>query len=215
MQHIRKVMYAGRMANAAATPLQRHLRHGAEPSAAGPLDAFAVARRTFLAGERLDMQALAAELGVNRATVYRWVGGKELLLGEVISSFARATLRTARGEIPGEGPAYVAAVVERVLEQIHTFEPMRRFLERDPEYALRVLTLKDSTVQLGSVAAMRELLEEQVEKGALDTPADLDDLAYVIIRIGESFLYSDLIIGSEPNVAKAGQMVRLLLGDRG
>ena len=31
--------------------------------------------------------------------------------------------------------------------------------------------------------------------------------------IGESFLYSDVIIGSEPDVAKAGQMVRLLLGD--
>jgi len=31
---------------------------------------------------------------------------------------------------------------------------------------------------------MRGLLEEQVELGALDTPADLGDLAYVIIRIG-------------------------------
>ena len=60
---------------------------------------------------------------------------------------------------------------------------------------------------------MRELLADQVESGALDTPADLDDLAYVIIRIGESFLYSDVIIGSEPDVAKAGLMVRLLLGD--
>jgi hypothetical protein len=33
----------------------------------------------------------------------------------------------------------------------------------------------------------------------------------VIIRIGESFLYSDVIIGSEPQVAKAGQVVRALL----
>jgi hypothetical protein len=57
-----------------------------------------------------------------------------------------------------------------------------------------------------------ELLEDQVRIGALETPVDLDDLAYVIIRIGESFLYSDLIIGSEPNVAKAGRIVRLLLG---
>ena len=32
---------------------------------------------------------------------------------------------------------------------------------------------------------------------------------------GESFLYSDVIIGSEPDVATAGQMVRLLLGDHG
>ena len=69
-------------------------------------------------------------------------------------------------------------------------------------------------MQRGSVERIRELLAEQVERGALETPADLDDLAYVIIRIGESFLYSDVIIGTEPDVAKAGQMVRLLLGGR-
>ena len=137
----------------------------------------------------------------------------ELLLGAVISAFARETLERARREVPGHGPKHVAAVVQRVLEQINVFEPMRAFLARDPEYALRVLTSKESTVQLGSVEAMREMLEDEIERGALETPADPADLAYVIIRIGESFLYSDVIIGSEPNVAKAGQMVRLLLGE--
>jgi hypothetical protein len=102
-----------------------------------------------------------------------------------------------------------------VLEQITTFEPMRAFLARDPEYALRVLTSKESTVQLNSVAAMRGLLEDEVDRGALEPPVDLDDLAYVIIRIADSFLYSDVIIGTEPNVAKAGQMVRMLLGAHG
>lgn len=196
----------------AATPLSRHLSGETKP-APGPLDAFGLARRAFMAGERIDMRAIAAELGVNRATLYRWVGSKELLVGEVISELSRRTLAAASREVPGEGPAYIAAVVQRVLEQIHDFEPMRRFLERDPEYALRVLTSKESTVQLASVAALRELLDEQVRCGALDTPADLDDLAYVIIRIGESFLYSDVITGNEPNVAKAGQMVRMLLGE--
>jgi len=168
-----------------------------------------------MAGERLDMQALAAELDINRATLYRWVGSKELLLGEVISALALETLANARRDIRGQGPKYVAAVVQRVLEGIRTFEPMQRFLERDAQYALRVLTSLESTVQRRSVDGIRELLEEQIELGALDTPANPADLAYVIIRIGESFLYSDLIIGAEPDVAKAGQMVRLLLGDHG
>ena len=68
-------------------------------------------------------------------------------------------------------------------------------------------------MQLRGIEGTRELLEEQVELGALDTPADLEDLAYVIMRIGESFVYSDVITGTEPDVKKAGQMVRLLLGD--
>ena len=177
-----------------------------------PADAFRLARAKFLAGERLDMQQLAVELGVNRATLYRWVGSKELLLGEVISSLSIAAQKRARAEIEGSGPAYVAAVTEQVLAGILTNEPMQKFLEHDPAYALRVLTSKESTVQLRGIEATRELLEEQVELGALDTSADLEDLAYVILRIGESFVYSDVIIGTEPDVKKAGQMVRLLLG---
>jgi AcrR family transcriptional regulator len=191
-----------------STPLQQSLRLGPPP---GPLDALRLARRAFMAGERIDMQALAAELGVNRATLYRWVGTKELLLGEVISELVRETFLAARREVPGEGPERVAAIVRRVLEQIHAFEPMRRFLGRDPEYALRVLTSKRSTVQASSIAVVRELLEDEAERGALTTTLELDDLAYVIIRIGESFLYSDVITGSEPQVAKAGQVVRALL----
>ena len=191
-----------------ATPLQQRLREGPAP---GPLDALRLARRAFMAGERIDMQALAAQLGVNRATLYRWVGTKELLMGEVISELSRETFLAARRDVPGEGAQHVAGVVQRVLEQIHVFEPMRRFLERDPEYALRVLTSKQSTVQRTSIDLVRGLLEDEVARGALEAPLDIEDLAYVIIRIGESFLYSDVIIGSEPQVAKAGQVVRALL----
>ena len=194
------------------TPLERRLRDGPAP---GPLDAFALARRAFLAGERLDMQALAAELGVNRATLYRWVGSKELLLGAVISSLVRETIAANRRAVPGEGPAHIAEVLHRGLEQTNAFEPMRRFLERDPEYALRVLTSKESTVQRGTIESVRELLEDQVRASAFQTSVDLEDLAYVLVRIGESFLYSDLIIGSEPNVAKARQMYEMILGVNG
>src|SRR6185503_15545251 len=104
---------------------------------ASPADAFALAREKFLAGDRVDMGALATELGINRATLYRWVGSRELLLGEVIASFSVATLERAKREVKGSGPKYVAGVVQRVLEQIQTFEPMQSFLERDPAYALR------------------------------------------------------------------------------
>ena len=197
---------------ATRTPLQQRLADGPAPAAPGPLDAFKLARGAFLAGERLDMQALAAELGVNRATLYRWVGSKELLLGEVISSLSRTTFENARRETRATGAELVARIVERTLEQIRTFEPMRRFLERDPQYALRVLTSQESTPQRTAVELNRGLLEEQQRLGHLDPPADLDDLAYVIVRIAESFLYSDVITGSEQDVGKAGQMVRLLLG---
>ena len=161
--------------------------------------------------EQLEIGVAAAQEELPRRRALE-TGDSVCDRGEVISSFARQTVADARREVPGEGPEHVAAVVERVLVGINSFEPMHRFLDRDPEYALRFLTSKESTVQRGSVELIRELLSDQVRVGALETPIELEDVAHVIIRIGESFLYSDVIIGSEPNVEVAGQMVRLLLG---
>ncbi len=69
-----------------ATKLQVQLRGAGDFRRPTPLDAFRLARRKFLAAERIDMSALAEELGVNRVTLYRWVGSREQLLVEVIWS---------------------------------------------------------------------------------------------------------------------------------
>ena len=69
-----------------------------------PLDALRLARRSWLAGERLDMGALAKELGVSRATLYSWVGSRERLIGEVIWSFAEEGLRQATEAAQGRAP---------------------------------------------------------------------------------------------------------------
>jgi hypothetical protein len=51
-------------------------------------DALRLARRKFLAAHRIDMTRLAAELGVNRVTLYRWVGSRDALMVEVLWSLA-------------------------------------------------------------------------------------------------------------------------------
>src|SRR4051794_6060825 len=73
-----------------ATPLQQ-LLSGAAPSRRTALDAFSRARRMFLGGQRVDMGVLARDLGVNRATLYRWVGSRDQLLVEVLWSLATRT----------------------------------------------------------------------------------------------------------------------------
>ena len=176
-----------------------------------PLDALKLARRRWLAGERLDMGALARELGISRATLYSWVGSRERLIGEVIWSFAEEGLRQARAGAGGVGAEYVADVAERFARLNASFEPLRRFIEQDPELALRVLTSKNGPVQERMIAVARELLAEQVAAGELAPALDLDTLAYLIVRVNESFLYSDVITGSEPDVDKAVDVVRVLL----
>lgn len=197
-------------ANSRPTALERALSgDGAERPT--PLDALRLGRRRWLAGERLDMGALARELGISRATLYSWVGGKERLLGEVIWSFADSAIGDARAAARGSGAEYVTDAIERYMVGAIGFPPLRRFIQEDPEYALKVLASKHSPMQRRSIAAMRTLLDEQVRAGALEPPLDLDSLAYLIVRIAESFLYSDVITGSEPDVEKAVEAVRVLL----
>src|SRR3954447_9738114 len=64
-------------------------------------DALRLARRRFLAPERVDMSALAEELGVNRVTLYRWVGSRDQLLVEVVWSLAREALDAVEAEVGG------------------------------------------------------------------------------------------------------------------
>jgi AcrR family transcriptional regulator len=176
-----------------------------------PLDALQIARRRWLAGERIDMGDLARELGIGRATLYTWVGSRERLIGEVIWSFAEEGLRRAREAASGTGADYVLDVFERFDRLNASFAPLRRFIEQDPEGALRVLTSKHGPVQERMIAACRALLAEQVETGRFAPALDLDTLSYLMVRIAESFLYSDLITGSEPDVDKAVEVVRILL----
>jgi AcrR family transcriptional regulator len=196
------------MATKRTTALERALGGGGRPT---PLDALRLGRRRWLAGERLDMGALARELGVSRATLYSWVGSREKLIGEVIWSFAEAGVRQAREEAGGTGADYVVDVVDRFAHLNAAFEPLRRFIEQDPELALRILTSKDGPVQGRMIAVARELLAEQIEAGALSPALDVDTLAYLMVRVNESFLYSDLITGSEPDVDKGVEVVRVLL----
>jgi AcrR family transcriptional regulator len=193
------------------TPLERALDRSKDAPRATPLDALRRARQRWLAGERLDMGALAQDLGVSRATLYTWVGSKERLLGEVLWSFAEDGLAQATEAATGTGADYILDVFERFDRMNASFPPLHRFLEQEPELALRLLTSKHGPVQGRMIAAAKQLLDEQVEAGALTPALDVDTLAYLIIRVAESFIYSDVITGSEPDVEKAVEVVRVLL----
>jgi AcrR family transcriptional regulator len=199
-------------ANPSTTALERALADDGAPARPTPLDALALARREWLAHARLDMGGLARELGISRATLYSWVGSRERLIGEVLWSFADDGLRQAQEEARGSGGDYVVDVFRRFIHLNASFVPLRRFIERDPELALRVLTSKSSPVQERMIAAARALIAEQVDAGALQPALDLDTLAYTLIRVAESFLYSDVITGSEPDVDKAVDVAAALLG---
>lgn len=192
-----------------STPLSRQL--AGAPAAAGPKDAFILARRRFVAGERIDMGAIAQELGVSRATLFRWVGNRDQLLGEVLWSMAAPTMRDIVARAPGKGGRRVAAVMGEFCRAVVGHEAFRNYLSREPEAALKIITRNASTIQPRLTRAVERLLAEEVEAGNLDPPLPLPDLAYVVVRLVETFTYTDLITGGSPDPDKAEAAVAALL----
>ncbi|MFE6920926.1 QsdR family transcriptional regulator [Nocardia sp. NPDC057663] len=178
------------------------------------ITAFKAARSGFLAGRRLEMKELADELGVNRATLFRWVGGRDELLAEVIWSVAEPTLRRAAAVAPGHGARRIATVLGDFAQAVNTSDAFRQFLRREPERALRLLTTRAGSVQRRFVAVIAELLTEEISAGALDPPLPVPELALLLARITETFIYADVISGEEPDAAKVIQASLVLLGER-
>jgi AcrR family transcriptional regulator len=166
----------------------------------------AVAARWVYEGRRLDMQGLADELGVSRVTLFRRVGSREELLSRALRLLTERTLEAAvarweaerpPGELhtPGTG-RYINAIVSQATG-------LRRLLDDEPALALRVLTDPRGRVQTVMVAFIEELLHRDIEEFGLVTLIDPGALAYALVRLGESFLYADVLAARKPDVETA------------
>jgi AcrR family transcriptional regulator len=163
------------------------------------LDVFELAQAKWLAGERLDIGKLAEELGVGRATVFRWVGSKEQLYGEVISAAFAQTLEWARRASSGTGAKFLTEVTKNLVRALLASQPLRRFIQQDPEFAMRMVMSSSSPVEHRVISAVRSLIDAEVATGNLASAMDTQSLAYVIVRIAESLLYRDVITGELPD----------------
>jgi len=195
----------------AGTKLQIQLASAGDFRRPTPLDAFRLAKRKFLAAERIDMSALADELGVNRVTLYRWVGSREQLLVEVIWSLASRTLANCDRRTRARGADRIVKVVTRFLADVISNEGMRRWLAEEGELAMRLLTRHDTDFQPRLIGVIEAMLREETEEGRLDLPVELHEVAYVIVRLIESYTYLDLITGEQPDAQRAEPVLRLLL----
>lgn len=191
------------------TPLARSVR--ASTRRATPVSLFELASAKWLRGERLELVQLAAELGVARATVFRWAGTRELLYGEVISAaYARHFEHIVR-TTSGKGIEKLARVSRRNLTALTKAGPLRQFVALDPEFAIRVLTSNSSPVQARSMALEVGFLRQIIDEERIKPVLDLETLAFIIIRIGESFLYTDAISGRRPEIDKAVAAIGILV----
>jgi AcrR family transcriptional regulator len=207
---------AARAPRPVGTLLQRQL-DGTATSRPTPLDAFRQARRTFLAGDRVDMQALARTLTVDRATLYRWVGSREQLLAEILWSLIDPTITRLRNAYchagqpaePGQSPA--ATVITGTVRAVIANPGMQRFIDREGDLALRLLTTRASDFEARLIDLIGDLVRAETAAGRLSASVPLEDLPYVLVRIMESYIYVGLITGEHPDPDRAARVISALL----
>ncbi len=185
------------------------------PATASRDDVRGAARAQFVAGQRVDVTILARELGLGRATIYRWFGSRERLLADVVASELETLVARARSEVPERGAAGLLEVFDRVNRQIADSGALRRFLERERAAALRLLTASDGGVQSRSVACVAELIAAESAAGHYQPPADPRTLAYAVVRLAEAFLYNDAAVGIRGDHVRLREVEAALLGVAG
>jgi len=195
--------------DAAPSWLSVRLADGTHPDAVRAFDA---AREIFISGARIDMGSLASSLGVDRTSLFRWVGNRDALLSEVLWSLAIPTLVHAdQAAGDARGGERIARILTDFVDDLITASYFREFLRREPARALRLLTTKESPIQRRYVATATWLIESELGDTPLDGAIDPEGLGYLLVRMSESFSYADLISGDTPSSQRAATAFRLLL----
>jgi AcrR family transcriptional regulator len=177
-----------------------------------PAGAFLAARVMYLQGQRLDMGALAKQLGISRATLYRWTGHREQLLADVLWSLSDDIFEQARADHPEHlGVERLLAIFRQHVGALIAAEPLRIFLQQETQAALRILTSPDGGVQSRTVAKLAELYREEQQAGTFQPRIEPAALAYAVVRVTEGFIYNDAIATIEPELERAERIVALLL----
>jgi AcrR family transcriptional regulator len=181
------------------------------PSKVTPAEAFERARALIRAGEKLDMVAFAADLGISRATLYRWTGDRERLLADIVWADLQEMFTYLLARDTGRGRARIHAIATAFLELLTTRSSLPSFLRNEGENGLRLVTDPDGDVHPRIVEALAELIAMEVAEGHYRAPDDPHLLADGIVTLGERFLYNGGAARANPDPAMAVRVMDLLL----
>lgn len=110
-----------------------------------------------------------AELGISRSTLYRWCGGRDRLLSDVVWSLSHQLFEQAKADHPADkGTDRVLAVFRQHVTGIIQARPLQILLQQETYAALRLLTSECGQVQARTVRDLADLLREEQDAGALE-----------------------------------------------
>jgi AcrR family transcriptional regulator len=155
---------------------------------------------------------LAADLGLARATLYRWTGDRERLLADATWAEAHAVadhmLNRSRRKV---GLARIQTVCVDFIDVFAGNAGVTTFLEHERNAGLELLTRVNGGFRPRAVAWVADMIQAEIDAGRYRAPADPTLLADCIITIGERFLHHGGDPDVTPDAASAGRMIAVLL----
>jgi AcrR family transcriptional regulator len=149
--------------------------------------------------EALTIDAIAAEAGVGRQTIYRWWPSKGAVIADALARHARFVVPERHtGSFAGDVTAFLTDSFAGLQNQ-GLASRLRQIVAQaqHDEHVARVLA--DFTAVRR--AALRALLERGREAGELAADADLD----MLVDMAYGVLYYRLLVGHAPLDEKAGR----------
>ena len=198
-----------------ATRAERQLgkagRRG-RPATASRDDVLAGVTELYLEGQRVDITVVAARLGLGRATIYRWFGSREALLGEVIARQLELLVAHQRAQVRRRGAEGLLEVLDRVNQTLTRSRAVRRLLELERHGAMRMFTSSAGVVEPRAVGCIQTLIEEEMALSGYEPPADPATLAYALVHLRHAFLWNDATNGVRGDYERLREVQAALLG---
>ncbi|MFE2957937.1 QsdR family transcriptional regulator [Nocardia tengchongensis] len=180
------------------------------PASASREDVLEASIAVFLEGKRLDVNAIAAQLGVGRASIYRWFGSRDGLLGAAVARQLEKVVALADRRTRGAGGERLTATLDRTIDLLVANDALRAYFDNESTAALRLITRGDGLVHQTAVALIEQHIERAESEGYCP-PIERDTLAYALVRLWEAFLYNDAVAGFRGDVERLRKVQTALL----
>jgi len=182
--------------------------------------------RYFARHGTLDLEQVAVDLAVSRATLYRVVSSRDRLLADVLWRLAQRSLDRAKARRTRDGVEGLLEVVRCFSRHMLASKSLRQFIAREPQTATRVLATPDGGVNRLAIAATIRLFDEVGLTGGpsplavlgladreVVAPRLVEDparVAYLLVRIVEAMCFAE-VAGTTPDLDLTEQTIRALL----
>lgn len=166
-----------------------------------------IAEAIHARGLRVDMQVVAEKLGVGRTTLYRWVGGREQLIAELLARLTARAWDEVDAATDGHGLERLFRIAEAYMRRTSVSVPLREFAKREPQLALKIFLQADGPVP----NALRDGILRSIRRHVPDFDRDANqELLDTCIQIGTALEYAPIVIGEEPSIDRAMRLIREL-----